>query len=163
MKKSEQMKEMILEQLRKTPIVEAACQKTGISRMTFYRWKTDDEEFSKKVDEALGVGQFLINDLAESQLIGAVKERNLSAITYWLRHHHPDYANKLEIKHDLKDENLTPEQEALVREALRLASGSQSEVININTEEQNDKSKIDPATGISGDNDQGQESPNSNN
>lgn len=128
MKKTEQTKNMLLEQLRKTPIVEAACQKVGISRMTFYRWKQDDAEFKKKADEAMSDGQLLVNDVAEGQLISAVRDRNLSAITYWLRHHHPSYANTLQVKHALHDEELTPEQEALVREALRLASLSKAVV-----------------------------------
>jgi ACT domain-containing protein len=129
MKKSDPKKELLLEQLRKAPIVEAACQKVGISRMTFYRWKQDDAEFAKNVDEAMLGGQLLVNDLAEGQLISAVRERNLQAITYWLRHHHPDYTDTIQIKHSLQDETLTPEQETLVREALRLASLSQSEII----------------------------------
>lgn len=128
MKKTEETKNLLLEQLRKTPIVEAACQKVGISRMTFYRWKQDDAEFKKKAEEAMNDGQLLVNDVAEGQLISAVRDRNLSAITYWLRHHHPSYANTLQVKHALQDEELTPEQEALVREALRLASLSKAVV-----------------------------------
>lgn len=126
MKKTEETKNLLLEQLRKTPIVEAACQKVGISRMTFYRWRQDDAEFKKKAEEAMNDGQLLVNDVAEGQLISAVRDRNLSAITYWLRHHHPSYANTLQVKHALQDEELTPEQEALVREALRLASLSKA-------------------------------------
>lgn len=132
MKKTDQTKVLLLEQLRKTPIVEAACQKAGISRMTFYRWKADDATFSKQVEEALRDGQKLVNDLAESQLIGAVKDRNIPAIMYWLRNHHPDYANKLRIEHALEDDSLTPEQEAVVREALRLAALSPADITNSN-------------------------------
>jgi hypothetical protein len=134
MKKTDQTKRLLLEQLSKTPIVEAACQKIGISRMTFYRWKNEDKEFAKQVEKSIFEGQHLVNDLAESQLIGAVKDRNLAAITYWLRHHHPDYASKLRIEHALDDENLTPEQEAVVREALRLAALRPAELINSTNE-----------------------------
>lgn len=128
MKKTDEIKNLLLEQLRKTPIVEAACQKAGISRMTFYRWKQDDPEFRKLADEAVNDGQLLVNDVAEGQLINAVRDRNLSAITYWLRHHHPSYANTLQVKHGIQDESLTPEQEELVRNALRLASLSKGAV-----------------------------------
>lgn len=166
MKKRDQTKQLFLDQLRKTPIIETACQKIDISRMTVWRWKQEDKEFAQKVDEALLDGRYLVNDLAESQLIGAVKDRNLSAITYWLRNHHPDYANKLEIKHALADETLTPEQEALVREALRLAGAHGENIINQQTNEQSinitEQLQSDPP-GISGHNDQGQESPNSDN
>ena len=46
MKKTEKIKELVLDQLRKSPIVEAACQKAGITRTTFYRWKKDDPDFN---------------------------------------------------------------------------------------------------------------------
>lgn len=155
MKQSDKTKELLLEQLGKTPIVQIACEKIGVSRMTFYRWKKDDPEFVKKVEVAIFEGRYLVNDLAESQLIGAVKERNLPAITYWLRHHHPAYANRLEIKHAVEDEPMTPEQEALIREALRLASLSQSEITSPN-DETHESPEHNP-TGTGGGDDQGQE------
>lgn len=121
MKKSKKAKKIIIEQLRKTPIIETICQKLDISRMTIYRWRKDDKEFSNQIDEAIIDGRYLINDLAENQLISAVKDRNFSAISYWLKHHHPSYANKLQIKHELRDEKLTPEQEEIIKKALQLA------------------------------------------
>ena len=36
MKKSDKAKEALLEQLRKTPILQIACEKVGISRVTLY-------------------------------------------------------------------------------------------------------------------------------
>lgn len=124
LKKSKQLKNQLLEQLQRTPIVEAACHKAGISRQTFYRWKFEDKEFAKDVEKAVADGQMLVNDLAESQLISALKDRNFPAITYWLKHHHPNYKTKIQIEGSLQmpQEELTPEQEELVKEALRLAS-----------------------------------------
>jgi hypothetical protein len=56
-------------------------------------------------------------------LISAIRDKNFSAIAYWLKHHHPIYADRLEITTRLKQpEELTPEQEAIVREALRRSS-----------------------------------------
>ena len=107
MKKKDKIKDLVLDQLRKSPIVEAACQKAGITRTTFYRWKKDDADFAKLIDEAIFEGALLVNDLAENQLISAVKDRNLSAVQYWLRHHHPTYANKLQISHDTQTDELT--------------------------------------------------------
>ena len=89
--KNNKIKELILEQLRKLPIIEAACQKLEISRMTFYRLKKSDQKLVKEVEEAMQEGYLLINDLAENQLIGEVKERNLQAVVYWLRSHHRLY------------------------------------------------------------------------
>ncbi len=124
MKKNEGTKNIILEQLRKNPIVEAACQKAGIARMTFYRWKKDDPDFEKQIEEALFDGRLLVNDVAENQLIGAIKDRNLSAVTYWLKHHHPSYTTKIDVTTKVQNINqqLTPEQQKVVDEALHLAA-----------------------------------------
>jgi hypothetical protein len=121
MKKSDQTKQMFLEQLKKTPIVQIACEKLGVSRASFYRWRLEDAMFAKQVDEATLEGHLLVNDLAESQLIGAVKDRNLQAIMYWLKHHHKDYRNRLEIEGTLNTiTELSDEQKALVKKALEL-------------------------------------------
>jgi ACT domain-containing protein len=116
-------KELLIEQLKRTPIVELACQKVGIGRATYYRFRKDDKNFGKAADEAIIEGSLLVNDIAETQLIGAIKDKNMSAILFWLKHHHPAYKNKLEVTGELKTslEALTPEQEALVKRALKLA------------------------------------------
>lgn len=95
--KTKKNKTFLIEQLKKTPIVEIACQKSGISRSTFYRWKKEDVEFAKKADDALYEGTLLVNDMAESQLMSAIKDKNMTAIIFWLKHRHPVYANKIEI------------------------------------------------------------------
>lgn len=123
-KKSGQLKSQILEQLKRTPIVEAACQKAGISRQTFYRWKFEDPEFAKEVEKAIDDGRMLVNDLSESQVLSLIRDKNWPAISFWLKHHHPSYKTKIQIEGSLQmpQEELTPEQEETVKEALRLAS-----------------------------------------
>ena len=117
-------KELLIEQLKKTPIVQVACEKVGIGRATYYRWKKEDQAFAEHAEFALNEGASLINDMAESQLLAAIRDKNLSAIIFWLKHHHPHYATKVEVTARLKADNevLTPEQEALVTKALQLAS-----------------------------------------
>ncbi len=117
-------KELIIGQLKKTPIVQVACEKTGISRASFYRWKNEDRDFAEKAEQAIIEGSRMINDFAEAQLISAIKNGQLSAIFYWLNHHHKAYANKLELSGKIKteSESLTPEQETLITRALELSS-----------------------------------------
>jgi hypothetical protein len=122
MKKKDKTKNLIIEQLRKTPIIEMACQKVDVSRMTFYRWKKEDAQFEKRIDEAMIDGRLLVNDLAESQLINAIKVQNLTAITYWLKHHHKSYKTRIEIEGAVSTiHELSPEQEELMRKAFNLA------------------------------------------
>ena len=121
--KRDKTKGTLIEQLKRTPIVQMACERVGVGRASYYRWRKEDKEFARAADEALLEGSFLINDMAESQLISSIKDRNMAAIVYWLRHHHPSYANKLEIEGHLKHsvEELSAEEKALLTEALKLA------------------------------------------
>jgi len=110
---------VLLEQLRKVPIVQIACERANIGRTTYYRWCREDLKFKKESEEAMNEGEEMINDLSESQLITLIKEKNFSAVQLWLRQHHPKYGNKLEVRTKIEAEDpMTPEQEALVREAL---------------------------------------------
>ncbi len=120
--KTEQDKTALLEQLKKTPLVQIACEKTGIGRATYYRWRKEDPTFTGAADAALKEGSLLINDLAESQLIGAIKDRNLGAITLWLKSHHPAYSSKVELSGTVEVENydISPEQQAMITKALSL-------------------------------------------
>lgn len=122
--KTDKNKELVIQQLKKTPIVQVSCEKVGIGRATFYRWKQEDQDFATRADEALIEGSLLVNDVAESQLMSAIRDKNLTAIIFWLKHHHPNYATKVEVTARLKADNeiLTPEQEELVTRALKLAS-----------------------------------------
>lgn len=117
-------KALLLEHLRKIPIVQIACEKAGIGRTSFYRWRGEDAEFAKAVGEALAEGEELITDMTESQLISLIRDKNYHAIQLWLRHHHPKYAQRVEVTANINQvtEQLTSEQEALVREALRLVA-----------------------------------------
>lgn len=116
-------KKALLVRLEKTPIVEAACKQMGFPRSTYYRWRKDDEEFAELCDETIDLSVGRINDLAESQLINAIKNQNMTAITFWLKHHHGKYRNRLEIDARIQSvhQELTPEQAEVVSRALQLA------------------------------------------
>lgn len=114
-------KKRLLARLRKTPIVEVACNQANLPRSTYYRWRKSDEAFAEACDVALEESTGRINDLAESQLISAIKEQNMTAIIFWLKHHHRSYKTKVELTARFKDETLTPEQTATVQAALKLA------------------------------------------
>lgn len=122
--KSSKEKEKLIEQLKKTPIVQIACEKVGVGRASYYRWRKENPEFAKQTDEAIAEGLLLINDMAESQLISAIRDKNMTGIIFWLKHRHKSYGTRIELSGQLEHsgEILTPEQEALVREALKLSS-----------------------------------------
>lgn len=127
--KQARQKELIIEQLRKTPVVQIVMEKLSISRSSYYRWRQEDPEFAKACDEALEEGCGLVNDLAESQLMAAIRDGNLTGVIFWLRSHHDKYKNKVEVNASIKNvsEQLTPEQQAIVEQALRLANLTDSD------------------------------------
>lgn len=125
--------DQFLAELMKVPIVQVACEKTGLSRNSVYRWRKDDPAFAKKMDESLAEGVDLVNDMSESQLLTLIKEKNYPAISFWLRHRNANYKDKLEITNKNDSEELTPSQAKIVKQALKLANITKTKSIkNIN-------------------------------
>ncbi len=117
------LKEAFLEQLKRTPTIETACQKVGIARATVYRWINGNKRFKKKVEDALTEGRTFMSDVAENQLFSLIGEKKIEAIRLFLSTHNARYSNKLELSGSVsKDEPLTKEQKQLIREALKLSS-----------------------------------------
>jgi hypothetical protein len=121
MKKSK-VTQQFLDELRKVPIVQVACEKTGISRNSVYRWRRDDKKFATQMDDAMADGVAFVNDMSESQLLTLIKEKNWPAISFWLKHRNENYKNKIEVTTVEDRESLTPSQQKIVKQALSLAS-----------------------------------------
>lgn len=117
--KTESHKSKLIEQIKKTPIIQIACEKTGISRATYYRWRKADSDFREEVEQALIDGAALVNDMAESQLISAIRNQNMTAIIFWLKNHHKDYKTKVELSGHLEtSRKITKDEEEMIKKAL---------------------------------------------
>mgnify|MGYP003473358803 FL=1 len=127
--KKNKYQNQFLEELARIPIIQVACEKTGLSRNSVYRWRKEDTSFTKRMDEALSEGVALVNDMSESQLLNLIKEKNWPAISFWLKHRNDNYKNKLEISTKEDSEELTPAQAKVVKQALKLAKITQSKSI----------------------------------
>src|SRR3989344_5945054 len=92
--KRESKMRRIVQQLLLTPIPQIACERAGVSRATYYRWRANDFMFARAADKAMEISRFFVNDLAESQLIRRAKEGDPWALTFWLIYNHPRYAKK---------------------------------------------------------------------
>lgn len=112
-------KKILLEHLERTPIVQIACEKSGTGRSTYYRWIQSDIAFAKKAKKALQRWVFLMNDMAESQLLKGMKDGNMTAIIFWLKSRHSVYWNKIEIIDTPDREALTKEQKEVIRRVLK--------------------------------------------
>lgn len=133
--KTNKEKKAIVEQLHKLPIIEIACSKAGVSRMTFYRWKKQDVDFAKEVDEAMALGKSLISDVAESQLIAAIKKGDMRGIIFWLKHNREEYKTKVELSGTLRQirEELTDDEVEMLRQALELAGFEDTHLVEVTT------------------------------
>jgi hypothetical protein len=91
------------------------------------------------MDEALADGEAVVNDMSESQLLSKIKNGEWPPIAFWLRKRHPKFKDRLEITGTFQgpQEELTPEQEAVVKEALRLAAMSTDAPIEASPEKEN--------------------------
>jgi hypothetical protein len=100
MNKSEHLKkEQLLEALeRSLGIVSTACQSIGISRTTYYKYYNDDEDFKQSVDSISNIAL----DCAESQLFELIKEKNVTAIIFYLKTKGKKrgYIEKQEVSHN---------------------------------------------------------------
>ncbi|MEI7690599.1 MAG: phBC6A51 family helix-turn-helix protein [bacterium] len=116
---TEETKALLLQNLKKTPIITVVCDKMGIGRASYYRWR-EDKEFAKACDNAIQEGSQVVNDLAEAQLLTAIKNGNLGAIIFWLRNRHSAYRTRVELSATSNFE-LSEEQEKKINQALLMS------------------------------------------
>lgn len=102
-------KEILLKQLRKYPIQLLACERTGIGKATYYRWRNEDPAFAKAVEEAMAEGDELFNDMSEHQLFSLIKEKYWPAVHYRLEKRHPKY-DKTKVEVSLLDVDFNHDQ-----------------------------------------------------
>ena len=137
-------KKLFIEQIRKTPIMQAACEKVGVPRGTIYRWKNEDPEFAKALDEALLEGRSMVSDAAVSQLLTAIKAGDLGAIKYWLNHFDDNFKTKIQFSGTMRHirDDLTDEEAEVINEALKLA-GFKPEELEIKDDHRSDDQKLE--------------------
>lgn len=97
---TEKQKKALVTELRKTPIVQIACDRVGVGRSTYYKWRAKDSVFARAASRAIEAGRFRVNDIAESHLMKLIQDYNLTAIIFWLKHNHPKYATVNRIIHE---------------------------------------------------------------
>ncbi len=79
----EDKKEKLLEALTKhLGIVTPACKEINISRDTFYKWKKEDADFAKRVQEI----DEMQMDFVENQLFKKIKDGSEKSIMFYMRY-----------------------------------------------------------------------------
>ena len=98
-------KETLLEALENSlGIVSTACNRTGISRSSFYKWYKEDEEFRKKVDEIDNIKL----DFVETKLFKNIENEKEKSIIFYLQHkgHKRGYIQKQNINLTSNEEDI---------------------------------------------------------
>lgn len=120
--KKDRVQDDFLEELRRVPVVQIACKKCDISRNSVYRWRKEDKEFAKLMDEAIQEGEDVMSDLGESQLLTLMKEKNFPAIKFWLSHRNPKFKKRVEVTaHIEPDTEMDVEQKVLEKNVIALS------------------------------------------
>ena len=98
-------KETLLQALESSlGIVSTACNRTGISRSSFYKWYKEDEEFRKKVDEIDNVKL----DYVETKLFKNIENEKEKSIIFYLQHkgHKRGYVQRQNINLTSNEEDI---------------------------------------------------------
>lgn len=103
MKKTKTLLDKLVAEIEKTPLIQIACNKVGISRNTFYRWMKEDKDFLARVNEAMSLGMGLVNDVAISNVLEGIKKKDVAYTKYWLNHNHPDFRRPYVYRADADD------------------------------------------------------------
>lgn len=76
-------------------IISSACKAAGISRVTFYEWYNNDEEFAEKVDDV----KELQKDFCEALILKKMKEGDTTMIIFYAKTQMKDrgYSERKEI------------------------------------------------------------------
>ena len=103
MKKTKKLLNKLAEEVEKTPVIQIACDKFGISRNTFYRWMKEDKKFLIRINEAMSLGNGLVSEVAISNVLEGIKRKDAMYTKYWLSHRHPDFRRPFVFKVDSDD------------------------------------------------------------
>ena len=98
-------KETLLQALENSlGIVSTACNRTGISRSSFYKWYKEDEEFRQKVDEIDNVKL----DYVETKLFKNIENEKEKSIIFYLQHkgHKRGYVQRQNINLTSNEEDI---------------------------------------------------------
>ena len=87
------------------------------------------------------MGKSLISDVAESQLITAIKSGDMRGIIFWLKHNKDEYRNRVELSGSIGQvrEELTEDEVEILHQALKLAGFEK----NIIDEEETQNMKLE--------------------
>lgn len=114
-------KQAFLDALAKQPILSIACERSGVSKATYHRWRSEDQEFANKVDDAMIEGRGLVNDVAKAQLISLIKDKNFQAIKLWLTSLDPDFKPSLTIDGEMQvEKKMSPEEAEEMRHTFEI-------------------------------------------
>ena len=92
-----QIKSLLVSTLEDGHTITAACKRAGVSRMLYYRYRKDDLDFRRSVDEAIQQGRTTNDDLITTMYLKKVRDGHWPALHYAMK------------KKDEREKNAKPE------------------------------------------------------
>lgn len=96
-------KQKLHDYLMESGNVSYSCKRAGVSRETYYQWRSNDRLFARNTDVAITYGKSFVNDLAHTQLILNIQKGDMQAIRFQLANCHEDYRPKSPVKIEMND------------------------------------------------------------
>lgn len=119
------LKTKVLEYFKKTPggTFTAACKAAGLPYSTGHDWRRDDEQFNRDVIEARKAADDIGGDFAESKLMEAINNNELTGIIFYLKTKHKNrgYTERHDVGHGFAPEATETDKDIIAR-ALALMS-----------------------------------------
>lgn len=81
----------LVKELEKNYLLQRACNKSGLTRSTVYRWMRADESFANKIRVAQTIGRRYMSDFVESKLLKNIENGDQRAIEFWLKNNNEHY------------------------------------------------------------------------
>lgn len=117
--KKHRVRDKFIKELQRTPIIQVACDKMGISRQTYYRWYNEDSDFMDKVNLSISQGEGVVNDVAKSNILRGIQNGDKKDSKFWLTHRDHDFRKPFKIIHEKDDPPLFNKEDVLAMKKFR--------------------------------------------
>lgn len=107
---TKELKRKAIQHLKEIPIPTYVCQRIGVPKSTYYKWRKIDEAFKEASDEAIISGKLSLNDIAKSQLVKLINDGDYRSISFWLKHNDPDFNPRLTLEIQSAERRYDPAQ-----------------------------------------------------
>ena len=140
----DELKNKLVGEIAKSGNVYFSCNRVGIGKSSYYRWKKEDPEFNRSAELAVREGIENNCDVAEHALMLKIKDKDINAIKYQLSHNSPRYMPKH--NKTVRIEHVVKRQEVIATKNKDVFDDILEEIGLLNEEKDTSDKKVDNET-----------------